>query len=224
MLAWGTAGLDPSLGGRPLRASRLSQHGAGSTSGLKSRGCRGWTGDSGSRQLRPLLRTSARLINLSAKREGPSLLQCHLFKMNQPDQTAGSHGHFEGWSFSTHPSLATPPPLPWGEAPGQAPLGCCSGRPCVVPPPLGLQTPHAPTLCRLQRSALELLTQPPSCVGPSPAWRSHNHLKPPSPAPSSALPPCSPLCSPPVAQARPGHSLPRLPPPEWSLSSDDPPS
>ena len=48
LLAWGMAGLDPSLAGRPHGASCLSQHGAGSTSGLKSHGGRGCTEDSGS--------------------------------------------------------------------------------------------------------------------------------------------------------------------------------
>lgn len=143
--------------------------------------------------------------------------------MNQPDQTAGSHGHFEGWFFSAHPSPATPPPPPRGEAPGPAPLGSCSGRPRVVLPPLGLQTPHAPSLCRLQRSALELLTQPPSCVAPSPpggATATHTPTTRPQLRPASPLPSRLPSC-------RPGQTwtlTAKLPPPERSLSSDGPAS
>lgn len=63
----------------------------------------------------------------------------------------------------------------------------------MFPPPLGLQTPHAPTLRRLQRSALELLTQLPSCVVPSPA--------------EEPQPPQTPITSP---QLRPSSLLPSL--------------
>ena len=72
-----------------------------------------------------------------------------------------------------------------------------TSRAADIPPPTPL------TLCRLQRSTLELLTQLPSCVAPSPAGRSHSHLKPrylPPAPPSSLLPSWLP-------SRRPGQTL-----------------
>ena len=61
----------------------------------------------------------------------------------------------------------------------------------MVPPPPGMQTRHTPRLCRLQPSALELLTQLPSCVVPSPpggATATQTPVTHPQLCPASLLP------------------------------------